>query len=155
MQTYTHNVVVSIYSDSDVRPFWLPVGHVRVGTKHTEQPIDLDHDEYATIFESATYADAAKHFGFTYRTYTKEEIAKLLLSSDKAVKVACARLADVYYTNRIFEAAKYEGLKPSQMAEARAEALQHTAHLADLATYKAVQPQVDAALWSREAAKVA
>jgi len=151
MQTQTHEVIVSYYNNDDSRPFWLPAGQLIVNSKIVASAHDdeLSEDESCHRYETTTYAEAAAHFGLTIRLYSEQEIANLLRSSDKAVKVACSRLYDAQSHVNLFATARYDGLKPEQMVEARAEALKHTAYLADLATYKAAQKQVDEVIWNR------
>lgn len=150
MKTTKHEVISSYYDDPNARPFWLPAGQVVVNVEDVPHWCeDLSHDESLRVYEITSYAEAAKHFGLTIRIYSEQEIANLLRSSNKAVEAACERMADTtaHFGVKIFQTAKYDGLKPEHMAEARAEALKHTAYLADLATYKAAQKQVDQARW--------
>ena len=150
MNIQTCRAVVSYYDhdDGDL-PFWLPEGCVMLGSKSvSDGDMDLKSDESTCDFSYTTMAEAVAHYGLKVKTHTEAGVTALLLRSDEAVKVACARLDSVYgVRNLITEFARYSYVVADEdKAEARKMALANVSYLTALANQKTVQKAVDAKL---------
>ena len=156
MNVQTCRAVVSYYDhdDGDL-PFWLPEGCVMLGSKSvSDGDMDLKSDESTWEFSYTTMAEAVAHYGLKVKTHTEAGVLALLLRSDEAVKVACARLDSVYgVRNLITEFARFSYVVADEdKAEARKMALANVSYLTNLANQKTVQKAVDAKLRSETSA---
>lgn len=153
MKILTLTAVTSYYDakDGDM-PYWLPEGCVILSSKPVEASDEdsLKSDESLNEYSYTTAAEAVAHFGLDVKVHTEAEIAALLLRSDKAVRVACARLESVpHVRNRITEYACYLFIVADiHKAEARRLALANVSYLTTLANAKAAQQALDARWWA-------